>query len=75
MFGKPFDHELYINVVKLTQKLAKEKGILWQEEQAELVYEVITNDFTKDLGLDDGSLRRSEYNRAISHLNKWGLDE
>ena len=39
---KPFDHELYARVIGMTQKIAKEKGIQWEEEQAEIAYEIIT---------------------------------
>lgn len=41
---KPFDHELYARVIKTTQAIAKEKGLLWEEEQAEIAYEIITSD-------------------------------
>ena len=40
----PFDHELYARVIKTTQAIAKEKGLLWEEEQAEIAYEIITSD-------------------------------
>ena len=42
--NKPFDHELFTRVCKLTQKIAKDRGIMWEEEQAEIAYELITND-------------------------------
>lgn len=40
----PFDHELYARVIQTTQAIAKEKGILWEEEQAEVAYEILTNE-------------------------------
>ncbi len=45
MFNKPFDHELFARVIKLTQKIARERGIMWEEEQAEIAYEIIRNDY------------------------------
>ncbi len=50
---KPFDHELYARVVKTTQAIAKERGLLWEEEQAEIAYEILTNDqYRKELNCD-----------------------
>jgi hypothetical protein len=37
-----YDPVLYKRVIELTKAIAKEKGILWEEEQAEIVYEVVT---------------------------------
>ena len=68
---KPFDHELYGKVCTLTQALAKKMGILWEEEQAEIAYEIITNDYSKELGLDEEGLRESEYKKTITELSNW----
>ena len=32
----------YQEAVALTQEIAREKGILWEEEQAEIVHEIAT---------------------------------
>lgn len=50
MLHKPFDHELYERVCTLTQTIAKDKGILWDEDQAEIAYEILTNDYSSELG-------------------------
>lgn len=49
---KPFDYELYARVIKLTKRLAKEKGIMWEEEQAEIAYDIITEDFSEELEIE-----------------------
>ena len=40
---KKFDRELYAEVVAVTQEIAKERGMFWEEEQAEITYAIITN--------------------------------
>ncbi len=37
------DRELYDEVVAVTQEIAKERGIFWEEEQAEIAYAILTN--------------------------------
>lgn len=48
MFNKTFDHELFARVITLTKKIAIERGIMWEEEQAEIAYEIIRNDYKAD---------------------------
>lgn len=42
--NKPFDHDLFDSVCQLTKTIAKDRGIMWEEEQAEIAYEILTND-------------------------------
>ena len=48
MFNKTFDHELFGRVIKLTKTIDNARGILWEEEQAEIAYEIIRNDYKAD---------------------------
>lgn len=39
-----FNINFYNKIVVLTKQVAKEKGILWEEEQADIVYDLIMSD-------------------------------
>lgn len=65
--NKPFDYELFDNVCKLTKTIAKDRGIVWEEEQAEIAYEILTNDnYAKELSNMSAAL-----NENITSFSNW----
>jgi len=48
-----FDKDLYDRCVDVTHRIAKEKGIMWEQEQPDILYAVITGGYLDELKPSD----------------------